>query len=102
MLRRWARGGAYIVDVCIFVVAGLEVLLRLVFSDPEYYWDSRFGFMSPKAVENRAPGTWTYRPHTPIREAAVYALPTAAFGTRFVVEYDCRAHSNNWGLLQDA
>jgi hypothetical protein len=102
MLKRWAGAFAYLPYVGTIVVAGLEVLLRVFFSDPEYYWDSRFGFVSPKAVENHVPGVWTYRPYTAIREAAVYALPTATLGTRFVVEYDCRMQANNWGLLQQA
>jgi hypothetical protein len=102
MAKRWARAAAYLLYVGVVVVAGLEVLLRLSYSDPEYYWDSRFLFVSPNAFENRGEGVWAYQPHARIRETAVYAVPTASvLGTRFVVEYDCQAQSNNWGLLQD-
>jgi hypothetical protein len=100
-MSKWRARGAYLLYVVIFVVAGLEILLRLSYSDPAYYWNDRFLFVSPRVLENHREGVWTYRPHVAIREVAVYALPTASvFGTRFVVEYDCRAQSNNLGLLQ--
>ncbi len=84
-----------------FVVCGLELLFRLAFSDPEYYWRYRLSFISSKAFENKSEGLWTYRPHTAIREVAVYAVALPyPFKTDLVVESDCRMKSNNLGLLQ--
>src|SRR5215467_10775113 len=84
-----------------FIAFGLELLFRLTFSDPEYYWRYRFSFISSKAFENRGDGLWTYRPHTTIRKVAVYAVALPyPFKTGLLVESDCRAKSNNLGLLQ--
>lgn len=101
-MSRWFGRASYLLAVTAFVAIALEVLLRLVASDPDYYWDYRFQFFSPNIFQNRGDNLWTYRPHTDIREAAVYAtLSALPPRPRFVVEYDCRMRSNNLGLLQD-
>jgi hypothetical protein len=92
----------YLVITCLFMVFSLEALLRFAFSDPDFYWDRRFLFVSPNAYQNRGDRFWTYVPHTTIREAAVYAMPSLFTAQpKIFVEYDCSMKSNNLGLLQD-
>ena len=92
---------AYLGFNVVFIACGLEILFRLTFADPEYYWRYRLAFISSNAFENRGDGLWTFRPHTNIREVAVYevALPYP-LQTNRMVEFDCRMKSNNLGLLQ--
>lgn len=99
---RWSRRLLYILGVTIFVVVGLELLLRAVAADPKSHWISRFLFVTPGTFVNRGDKFWTYRPNTEIREVAVYGMPEAfPPGPRFTVEYDCRIRSNNLGLPND-
>src|SRR5690348_2672585 len=92
----------YVVITCAMVVCSLEVLLRLVFSEPDMYWPYRFLFVSPNVYQNRDNQFWTYRPHMMIREAAVYAIPRPLQAQpKVIVEYDCYMKSNNLGLLQN-
>jgi len=101
-MRRWRGIVLYSLGAIIFLSVGLEICLRLTFADPDYYWDYRFQFVSPRAFQNRADGIWTYRPNTLIREVAVYAtFKPFQSEPRFVVEYDCQMKANNLGLLQD-
>jgi hypothetical protein len=91
----------YIPIVCLVLMAALEGMLRVTFSDPDYYWDNRFTFLSPESFQNHGEGVWTYRANKTIREVSLYAFPTP-FGTdaSISVEYDCLMRSNNLGLLQ--
>jgi len=92
----------YAFGLLCFVALSLELLLRLVFSDPDYYWDFRFLYVSPNVFQNRADGVWTYRPNSVVREVAVYGLASLLPPRpRLVVEYDCLLKSNNLGMLQD-
>jgi hypothetical protein len=76
--------------------------LRILYSDFDIHTEYRFPFYSPNSIQNRAPGVWTYRPNTRIREVAVYETPSLfPLQPRFNVEYDCFMQSNNWGLLQE-
>ncbi|HUI95434.1 MAG TPA: hypothetical protein VLX44_06760 [Xanthobacteraceae bacterium] len=91
----------YLLSTGMLVLVALELLFRFTFSDPENYWSYRFSFISVAAFENRGEGFWTFRPHTTVREVAVYAVASPSqFKTDFVVESDCRTNSNNLGLLQ--
>jgi len=93
---------AYGLAVTLVVVAGVEILFRLVAVDPFYYWQYRFQFASPNSFENRGPGVWTYKPHAAVREVAVYGLPSGFTPQpKLMLEYDCKMRSNNLGLLQD-
>lgn len=93
---------AYGLWVAAFVVAGLELLFRIVASDPFYYWQYRFQFVSPNSYENREDGVWTYRPNAAVRDVAVFGMPSPLSSKpALIVEFDCRMRSNNLGLLQD-
>lgn len=97
----WRSRLAYFAITTVFVLGALEILLRLVSADPDYYGKDRFFFVTPNVYEDRGEGVWTYRPHLSIREAAVYLVPSLTTLKRsYVVEYDCRMRSNNLGLLQ--
>jgi hypothetical protein len=99
--RLW-KAVAYVVGVVLFVLLSLELLLRLTLPDPNYYWQFRFLYISPHAFQNRAESVWTYQPNTPIREVAVYAVPSLfSQKPRVIVEYDCLMKSNNLGFLQE-
>lgn len=92
----------YRLFVTLFVLAGAELVLRLIAPDPFYYWKFRFQFVSPNAYVNHGEGLWTYRPNAALREVAVYAMPSPlAREPTLSVEFDCRMRSNNLGLLQD-
>src|SRR5437868_1984954 len=97
-LSRTAHGlGITLVDAI-----GVELMFRLAASDPFYYWDYRFQYISPDSVENRAEGVWTYRPNASIREVSVYGLPSLVSSEpKLTIEFDCPMRSNNLGLLQD-
>jgi hypothetical protein len=96
------KAALYALGLLAFVALSLELLLRLVFSDPDYYWEFRFLYTSPNAYQNRAPGIWTYRPNAVVREVAVYGMASLFRPRpRLVVEHDCLMRSNNLGLLQD-
>ena len=69
----------YVLYVVVFVVLTSEIVLRGLFSDPEYYWKNRFSFVSPKVYQNHGDGLWTYRPHAAIREVARLRLSGANF-----------------------
>src|SRR6185369_3686439 len=99
-MRKHLAKAAYWLGVVIFVPLAVELLLRLIAVDPFYYWQYRFQFMSPNVLANRGEGVWTYRPHSVIREVAVYGLPSGfSKQPRLTVEFDCRMRSNNLGLL---
>ena len=101
-MRKHLAKAAYWLGVVIFVPLAVELLLRLIAVDPFYYWQYRFQFMSPNVLQNRGEGVWTYRPHSAIREVAVYGLPSGfSKQPRLTVEFDCRMRSNNLGLLGD-
>lgn len=101
-MRKVLARTAYWLGVVLFVPLTVELLLRLIAVDPFYYWQYRFQFISPDVLENRGDGVWTYRPHSAIREAAVYGLPSGfSKEPKLTVEYDCRMRSNNLGLLGD-
>ena len=99
--RAWLWWSSYLLGACLFVILGLEALLRIAFADPDYYWHNRFLFVSPNAFSNHDDSFWTYRPDVTIREVGIYGA-AALFSTkpRMLVEYDCRMRSNNLGLLQ--
>jgi hypothetical protein len=102
-MSNWWGRVTYLLCVGAFVVLACELMLRVFASDPEYYWNYRFSFVSPAAFQNRGDGLWTYRPHVAVREVAVYAVASLfSSKPRFVVESDCQMRSNNLGLLQDA
>lgn len=93
---------AYGLAVTLAVALGLELMFRIAASDPFYYWDYRFQYLSPNSVENRGEGVWTYRPNTAIREVSVYGLPSlVSTEPALTIEFDCPMRSNNLGLLQD-
>lgn len=101
MTKFWSNF-TYRLFVTLFVLAGAELVLRIIAPDPFYYWKFRFQFVSPNAYVNHAEGLWTYRPNTALREVAVYAMPSPlAREPKLSVEFDCRMRSNNLGLLQD-
>lgn len=101
-MRTTAKYIGYVFGLSAVVLIGLELLLRLVFPDPDYYWRYRFLFISPNAYQNLPSGIWIYQPHTAIREVGVYGMPSLLPPGPFIeIEYDCRAWSNNLGLLQD-
>jgi hypothetical protein len=96
------KAALYTIGLLVFVALSLELSLRLVFSDPDYYWEFRFLYASPNAYENRTAGIWTYRPNAVVREVAVYGMASLfPPRPRLAVEYDCLMRSNNLGLLQD-
>jgi hypothetical protein len=92
---------SYLLATCLFVILGLEALLRIAYADPDHYWHNRFLFISPNAYRNFDDNFWTYRPDVTIREVGIYGV-AALFSTKpkILVEYDCRMRSNNLGLLQ--
>ena len=98
MMMKFLKLLLYLLGTCLVVAVSVETLLRLAFADPDYYWGNRFLFISPNIYENRRDQFWTYRPHTPIREVAVYGMP-ALFTKqpRIFVEYDCFMKSNTLG-----
>jgi hypothetical protein len=99
---RILKAATYATAVFLFGVVALELSLRLVSSDPDFYFDNRFLFSSPDAVQNRAGGVWTYQPGKTLREAVVYFVPSLfPPEPRFVVEADCLLKTNNLGLLQE-
>lgn len=101
-MRRGFSRTLYGLGVALFVAIGVEALFRLVASDPFYYWEYRFQYISPNSVENRAEGVWTYRPRSVIREVSVYGLPSlVSIQPTLSLEFDCPMRSNNLGLLQD-
>ena len=92
----------YLAGVALFLVSGLEVLLRVVAADPYYYRQYRFEFSSANAFQNRGNEIWTYRPDTQVREVAAYGMPSIVGPSpKLTLEYDCQMRSNNLGLLQD-
>lgn len=101
-MRTASKHLGYIFGLSVFILGGLEFLLRLVFPDPVYYWPYRFVSISPNAYQNLDSGIWVHRPHTAIREVGVYGMASLTPpGPRIEIEYDCRLWSNNLGLLQD-
>lgn len=100
-VRKVLSRTAYGLGVALVVAAGVELMFRTVASDPFYYWDYRFQYISPNSLQNRGEGVWTYRPNTEIREVSVYGLPQLASTQPMVtIEFDCAMRSNNLGLLQ--
>jgi hypothetical protein len=96
------KAAVYVVGVVLFVLLSLELLLRLTFPDPSYYWPFRFLYISPHAFQNRTEAVWTYQPNTSIREVAVYGVPSLfRERPRMIIEYDCTMKSNNLGFLQE-
>ncbi len=101
-MRTASKYFAYLIACAIFLVGGLELLLRMVFPDPDYHFAYRFLSVSPDAYQNLDSGIWVHRPYTSIREVGVYAMASLLPPwPRIAIEYDCRMRSNNWGLLQD-
>jgi hypothetical protein len=101
-MRRPARGVGYTLYVAVTVLLGLEIALRLMFSDPNYYWNRRYLFTSEGSFINVSDKLWTYAPHRTLRSVAVYGFPGAGYlpAMHYRVEYDCLYPTNNLGLVQ--
>jgi hypothetical protein len=96
------KAALYVVGVVLFVLLSLELLLRLTFPDPSYYWPFRFWYISPHAFQKQTEAVWTYQPNMSIREVAVYGVPSLfRERPRMIIEYDCMMKSNNLGFLQE-
>ena len=95
----WIR---YLVTMAVIVIGMSEILLRLIFSDPDTYFHKRFLFVSPRIFQNHPGGFWTYRPNVRVRDTGIFAMTRLLPwpGLDYRIEYDCRMRSNNLGLLQ--
>ncbi len=95
-VKSFLRGAGYSVYLLVSVVVLAEIGLRFYYSDPDYYWEHRYLYVTPDTYQNIDDKLWVYGPSRSMRDVAVYGFLDGGFR----ISYDCASPVNNIGLLQ--
>ncbi len=96
-LKSLGTGAAFGLYAVILGLVLTEIGLRLLYSDPDTYFDHRYLFARPQTFQNVTDTFWTYGPAEEMRNVAVYGFSDRDFH----VEYDCTSPINSLGLPQE-
>ncbi len=95
-MRRLWTFSALILFQFLVGVAIAELLGRLYFANPSYYWEHRYLFVTPDALRN-VDDVWLFKPESEITETGIYE---DAFG-RFFKEFECRYQTDEFGFFEN-